>query len=93
MRCHDLAVLDLLYERFGAAVAAGEQGPITAFVVTPLEGDGPRVPIIAVTANAMPGDYETCLKAGMDDYLAKPLRPADLVDKLHRWCGVAIQPA
>ena len=58
-----------------------------------LEGDGPRVPIIAMTANAMPGDYETCLKAGMDDYLAKPLRPADLVDKLHRWCGVAIQPA
>jgi hypothetical protein len=42
VRCHDLAVLDLLYERFGAAVAAGEQGPITAFVVTPLEGDGPR---------------------------------------------------
>lgn len=42
VRCHDLAVLDLLYERFGAAVATGEQGPVTAFVVTPLEGDGPR---------------------------------------------------
>ena len=57
------------------------------------EGDGPRVPIVAVTANAMPGDREDCLRAGMDDYLAKPLRPADLVAVLRRWCAVALQPA
>jgi CheY-like chemotaxis protein len=57
------------------------------------EGAGPRVPIIAVTANAMPGDRETCLEAGMDDYLAKPLRPSDLVLALHRWCAPAEQPA
>lgn len=57
------------------------------------EGTGPRVPIVAVTANAMPGDRETCLAAGMDDYLAKPLRPSDLVLALHRWCAAADQPA
>lgn len=57
------------------------------------EGTGQRVPIVAVTANAMPGDRETCLAAGMDDYLPKPLRPSDLVLALHRWCAPAEQPS
>ena len=45
---------------------------------------GTRVPIIAVTANAMIGDREQCLKSGMDDYLSKPLRPDDLFVMIHR---------
>lgn len=44
-----------------------------------------RVPIIALTALAMKGDRERCLKAGMDDYLSKPIRKDDLVKMLQKW--------
>ena len=45
----------------------------------------PHIPIIAMTANAMSGDRDECLQAGMSDYLSKPIRPQTLASMLERW--------
>ena len=49
------------------------------------QGRPERIPIIAMTANAMKSDRERCLEAGMDDYIAKPVDPEMLVNALRQW--------
>jgi two-component system, sensor histidine kinase and response regulator len=54
-------------------------------VIRGLSGPAARIPIIALTANAMQGDDAVCLDAGMDDYLSKPINARKLADSVVRW--------
>jgi CheY-like chemotaxis protein len=42
--------------------------------------------IVAMTANAMQEDRDICIKAGMDDYLSKPMKLAEITAVLQKWC-------
>lgn len=48
-------------------------------------GNKKRCPILAMTANAMKGDKDRCLEAGMDDFLAKPFKSKDLLGLIQNW--------
>ena len=63
-----------------AAIRAHELDPKASQTALPR-----RMPIIALTANAMKGDRERCLVVGMDDYLTKPFRTEQLDEVLRRW--------
>ena len=60
-------------------------GLVAAEKIRALESNtNSHVPIIAITANAMIGDKEKCLSAGIDDYISKPFQPAALIDKIKK---------
>ena len=73
----DLILMDIQMPVMSGLVAAEK---IRALEVTTHS----HVPIIAITANAMIGDKEKCLSAGIDDYISKPFQPAALIDKIKR---------
>jgi CheY-like chemotaxis protein len=52
---------------------------------------GTRVPIIAMTANALSGDRARCLEAGMDDHVAKPFRRETVGVALAKWLNCAVE--
>jgi len=84
------AVKSVLAERFDLVLMDCQMPEMDGFEATHLirteEAKLQRyTPIVALTADAMSGDREKCLNAGMDDYLNKPVRPERITDMLEKW--------
>ncbi len=56
------------------------------------EQAGGRVPILALTAHAIKGYDKRCLEAGMDGYISKPMRAAELMAAIHRVTVAGVEP-
>ncbi|WP_165772309.1 ATP-binding protein [Niveispirillum lacus] len=63
----------------------GMDGLEATKVIRALPSAAGRIPIVALTANALPSEVERCRKAGMDDHIAKPIEASHLVATLARW--------
>ena len=90
------AVEAALHHRYSLILMDCQMPEMDGFEATRMirtaECDAPfHTPIVAMTANAMRGDREACLAAGMDDYLSKPLRTTELGGMLERWRSEASQ--
>ncbi len=59
----------------------------TEIIRTEFEGPMKHVPIVALTGNAMSGEREKCLQAGMNDYISKPFKASELKDKIYQMCN------
>ena len=73
----DLVLMDVQMPELGGFEA-------TAKIREKEQRTGEHIPIIAMTAHAMKGDEERCLDAGMDGYIAKPIRPNDLMETIEK---------
>jgi CheY-like chemotaxis protein len=75
---YDLILMDIQMPVMSGLIAAEKIRALEASTNT-------HIPIIAITANAMLGDKEKCISAGIDDYISKPFQPSALIDKIKRF--------
>jgi signal transduction histidine kinase/CheY-like chemotaxis protein len=86
-----LAIEALREEDFDLILMDAQMPIMDGYEATRLIRDGAAgpqnktIPILATTANAIKGDIELCLKAGMNDYLSKPISYSDLLIKIEKW--------
>ena len=78
-RPYDLVLMDMNMPEMDGLEATTE--------IRKLAGQMAEIPIIAMTANAMKGDRERCLMAGMNDYASKPIDTAKLLERIAFWLG------
>jgi len=78
-RPYDLVLMDMQMPEMDGFEATRE--------IHKMRGEVARIPIIAMTANAIAGDQERCLQAGMNDYISKPIDRIKLLKRIAYWTG------
>jgi PAS domain S-box-containing protein len=84
-RSYDLILMDVQMPEMDGFEATA--------AIRSMPGEKRRIPIIAMTANALPSDCERCLAAGMDDYIAKPVHQRTLVELIEKWGAIGYASA
>lgn len=78
-KAYDIVFMDCHMPRMNGFEATAE--------IRKTNGDGRRIPIVAMTASSTQGEKENCLAAGMDDFISKPVLLDDLAKVINRWAG------
>ena len=84
VRDFDLVLMDVQMPEMDGMEATRE--------IRKMAGPKSKIPIIAMTAHALSGDREKCLKAGMNDYVSKPIEPLELKEVIERWMTRKLPP-
>jgi len=86
----DLILMDCQMPVMDGYAATGALRELEASELKTGSSTARRMPVIALTANAMTGDAEKCLNAGMDDYLSKPFEASALEEKIVFWLSTRL---